>query len=340
MRVLHAPVEIAGQLGLSALGLRELGHVAHTCFPPHRFGYDLPPDLRPRQAGGRLASLARLVDVLGIAQRYDVVHFHFASSFLREGFRYLDALLLRRLGRRVVVEFWGSDVRLPSVEARRNRHYVNSYAEDDAVNRRRMRRWARVTGGEAVVADHSFHAFVGPYFPHVRVVRQRVDTRRLAPAPPDAGARRPLVVHAPSQLAFKGTAHLRRAVAALRERGLAFEYREIAGLSHRDALAVYRDADLIVDQLCAGSHGVFAVEAMALAKPVVCHILPELLPTYPAGFPIVDATPETIEGVLADLLGRPAERRRIGQASREYAERVHDCRVVARRLLDVYRRAA
>ena len=84
-----------------------------------------------------------------------------------------------------------------------------------------------------------------------------------------------------------------------------------------------------------GSGG-FAVEAMSLGKPVISYVLPELVPTYPDGFPVVIADPETIEGVLAHWIDRPKERRDVGRASRDYAERVHDCRVVARRLVDVY----
>ena len=38
-------------------------------------------------------------------------------------------------------------------------------------------------------------------------------------------------------------------------------------------------ADVIVDQLRCGSHGVFAVEAMATGKPVLCYIRDELVET-------------------------------------------------------------
>lgn len=145
-------------------------------------------------------------------------------------------------------------------------------------------------------------------------------------------------MHIPSQMAFKGTDAIRNAVERLQDRGVRFEYLELSGVSHEQALAACRRADLVVDQVRGGSHGVFAVEAMALGKPVICYILPELLPTYPEGFPIINANPDTLEAVLEAWLQLPEERHRRGVQSREYAERVHDISVVARRLVEVYER--
>jgi hypothetical protein len=332
-RVLHAPVEIAGQAALSAYGLRAIGVPSHAFSRPHAFGYAIAADIVP--GPGRAAWLRAAVSA---AARHDVVHFYFGQSFVPEILRGLDARLLRRAGRRVVVEFLGSDVRMPSVEAARNPHYVPLGGEDDEVADRRMRRWSAITGGHAIVCDRALKAFVAPRFEHVHVVPFRIDTRAFEPAPPRLDAPKPVVVHAPSTLAAKGTPHVRAAIEELRSRGAELEYVELHGVPQAEVAAACRRADLVVDQLCAGSHGVFAVEAMSMGKPVVCNILPELVGEYPEGFPVIPATPETLVDVLADWLGRPHDRHELGVASRAYAERVHDVRAVARQLLDVYGR--
>jgi glycosyltransferase involved in cell wall biosynthesis len=96
----------------------------------------------------------------------------------------------------------------------------------------------------------------------------------------------------------------------------------------------------VVDQLNAGWHGVFALESMALGKPVVAYLDPALVERSAAGFgirlPIVPATKETLADALRTLVESPALRREIGAASRTYVERVHDIDHVADRLLDVY----
>jgi hypothetical protein len=273
-----------------------------------------------------------------LASRFDVFHFHTGTSFFPSAWGNLDARLLRRAGKRVVVEFWGSEARLPSVEGARNPFYVNAYAEDDAENSARLRRWAEITEGNVVVSDHSLDPALSRFFPHIHVVGQRVDTERLAPAFPDPQRRVPRVVHAPSQHAAKGTRHVREAVATLREGGLEFEYVEVHGRTHNDALEIYRSADLVIDQLCIGSYGVFAAEAMSLGKPVICYLMPSVRPTYPADLPLIDATPLTLTEVLGEWIRSPMERHALGRRSRAYAERVHDCRAVARRLLAAYTR--
>lgn len=335
MRVLHGVVEVAGQAALSAHGLREVGVEARAWFEPHPFGYGLPPDFAPRLRGRAARAAERALRLPGLLRRFDTFHFHAAASFL-PGNR--DVPLMRRLGRRACVEFWGSEARLPRVEHARNPFYVNAYHEDDAANRRRLERWSALTGGVAVMSDHSLDAHLLPFFPTIHVVGQRVDTRALVPWYPAPDTRRPVLVHAPSNLEAKGTRFVREAVERLRRRGLAFEYVEVHGRSQAEALDEYRRADLVVDQLCAGTYGVFAVEAMSLGKPVVCYILPELEPTYPRGFPIINANPLTVEAVLEEWLQRPEERHARGVQSRAYAERVHDCREVARRLVRAYER--
>lgn len=330
-RVLHAPVEVSGQAAMAAHGLREIGVTAHAFSRPHSFGYEVGPDLVP---GPGRASWARLA--LRAMRDHDVLHLYFGQTFLPEAARGLDARIARRFGKRVVMEFLGSDIRMPSIEATRNPWYVRFGGEDDDRARARMMRWSAITGGHVIVCDRALTRFVRPYFDHVHVVPFRVDVRRFTAQPPRIHDGAPVVVHAPSHLAGKGTAHVRAAVDALRRRGVSFEYVEISGASQEEALAACARADLVIDQLCVGSHGVWAVEAMCMAKPVICYIHPEVRQLYPEDFPIVDATPATLTDVLAEWLQDPQRRRERGISSRAYAERVHDARTVARLLLQVY----
>jgi hypothetical protein len=336
-RILHAPVEIAGQVGLTVFGQREIGYHAYGCYADHPLQYVQGPDFRV--GGSRVGrALDRVRFALQFLSSIDIFHFHYAKTLLPDRLGFADARLYRRRGKGVFMEVWGSDVRAPSIDAERNRFYVNSYGEDDRTSRQRLQRWAEITEGHVIASDHFFDVFLRPHFEHIHIVRQRVDTRHILPVYPDPSVRLPRVVHAPSQKAFKGTRYVNKAVESLRRRGLAFEYVEVHGVAHEEARSLYAQADLIIDQLCAGGHGVFAVEAMSLGKPVICYTLPDLVSTYPEGFPLINANPETVEAVLEEWIQRPEDRHRLGRQARAYAERVHDCRVVARRIVDVYER--
>jgi glycosyltransferase involved in cell wall biosynthesis len=116
----------------------------------------------------------------------------------------------------------------------------------------------------------------------------------------------------------------------------------VEGLHHDEARRRYEQADIVVDQLNAGWYGLFAIEAMALGKPVVTFLQEEAVARTEDAFgttvPIVSATAETLAAHLRPLVEDADHRRRVGAASREYVERVHDIETVADRLLDIYSR--
>lgn len=336
--VLHLPFETAGQAAIQAAALRKCGVRASTLYPAHRFAYGAQPDyscpVRPRG----WSDLVRAWRALQLAGRFDVFHYHYAASLLPWQLGFPDARLNRKLGKAVVTEFWGSDVRVPSIESARNPWYVNGYNESDKRSLAVMARWADITSGHAIIADDSFVAAASPYFPHLHRVRQAIDAAAVTPVYPPPENKKPVLVHIPSHHDVKGTPFVRAAVENLRQRGLEFDYREISGVSHAEAQRLCAQADLVIDQLRLGSHGMFAVEAMALGKPVVCYILPELEAAYPGGFPIINANPETLVAVLEEWIVAGGElRAQRGRQSRAYVEQHHDSPVVARALLDAYR---
>src|SRR5690606_570959 len=64
---------------------------------------------------------------------------------------------------------------------------------------------------------------------------------------------------------------------------------------------LYEISDIGIDQVLYGWHGKVSVELMALGKPVVCYIDPELL-KYRPELPIVSATPTTLTSELEKLI--------------------------------------
>lgn len=154
----------------------------------------------------------------------------------------------------------------------------------------------------------------------------------------------PVVVHAPTDRAVKGTAALVDAVERLRRIGLELELVLVEGVSRDDARRAYERADLLVDQLYTGWYGSIAVELMALGKPVVAHLRADDLERIPHGMreqlPVIDATATTIESVLAEWLAqRREELAAVGARGRAYVERWHDPLTVAARTKGAYEQA-
>jgi glycosyltransferase involved in cell wall biosynthesis len=143
----------------------------------------------------------------------------------------------------------------------------------------------------------------------------------------------PLVVHAPSNRKIKGTEHILKAVETLKSEGLKFQFTLLENLANSELLDKVKMADIVIDQLLAGWHGFFAVEAMALGKPVLCYLRDEYRAAAP-DIPIISAHPENIAGSLRTLLEKPQKRKELGRLGREYVEKHHDARRIARRIIE------
>ncbi|HZT45646.1 MAG TPA: hypothetical protein VFA24_05640 [Gaiellaceae bacterium] len=305
MRVTHCPVNTAGIPWTNVQALRARGVDARlVVFNRYRLHPEADVDLR--RGGGLLSQqLTQWRAFARLAPQTDVFHFYFGLTLLPKSMQFP---LLRALGKRSVMHFLGSDIRGKPPEAL-------AWAE---------RAGARVVGSYDAVR----------WVPDARVIPPGVDVRGIEPAPP-SGRERPVVLHAPSSRARKGTEFV---VAACRELGVELEI--VEGLDHREAFERYRRADVIVDQLNAGWYGVFAIEAMALGKPVVTFLHEEAVRRTEEAFgvevPIVSATKETLAERLRPLVGSAEERARVGAASRAYAEEVHDLERMTDRLLALY----
>jgi hypothetical protein len=340
MNVFLSPLEIAGQVSYTAEGLRALGHGAVTAFP-------IPPALRDARPTFHLHEQSRLrylTDRIGVTLRtlgrFDIYHYYNGTSLLAKRYGYLDARMNKALGKCVCVEYCGTDVRLPSIARQRNPYYVNAFAEtaaDEDRKREEMARWATLTGGHAIITDVTLIPYLEPFFSNIHCLRHRLDVQGMTPHYPHSDTARPLLVHAPSNPAVKGTAYIRAAVESLRAKGRDFAYCELTGMSHATVLETLQRADLVLDQLTLGHYGVFAVEAMSLGKPTICFLLPEVLDAYPPELPIINANPDTVGDVLDAWLANGAGRHQAGRASRAFAETTHDYRVVAQHFVDLYR---
>lgn len=156
---------------------------------------------------------------------------------------------------------------------------------------------------------------------------------------PDTNEQRPLrVVHAPNHREFKGTRYLEEAVQSLCADGLAIELVLVEGVPNQQALAIYRSADVIFDQCLIGFHGYFALEAMALGKPVMCFIRkPEKYILHPEECPIINTHVETLKEDLRSLVEHRSELEAIGRQGRRYIEKYFSLEAFAERLQRAYR---
>jgi hypothetical protein len=106
--------------------------------------------------------------------------------------------------------------------------------------------------------------------------------------------------------------------------------------NYKKAFEIYKTADIIVDQILIGTYGVFAIESMAMGKPVITYISDEMKEKLPSELPIVSGSVQSVESVLEELIKDGVLRREKGIAGRKYVEDYHDYRYCACILRDIY----
>jgi len=330
--ILHAPADVGGNAYGLSRAERELGLRSDVAvFAPGPFGYGFDVDLHAgadqplwRRFARRAAFLRRA------AREYDVFHFNFGLTLLQVrqlGVVVDELALLKRAGKTVLVTYQGCDVRpKASCPCRHPECFAGARYRQPAAERALR------------LADRVF--FLNPDLRHwlpgaTFVPYASVDARRIEAAPlPEREEL--LVAHAPSDRQVKGTRHVEEAVEKLRREGHPVRLDLIEGVTRDEVLARVTEADVVVDQLLIGWYGAFAVEAMALGRPVLAYIRedePEDNP-FGASLPIVRTTAAALADDLLALAENRQRRLELGAAGRRFAEEHHDPRRIARTVLE------
>lgn len=150
---------------------------------------------------------------------------------------------------------------------------------------------------------------------------------------------RPVVVHAPSRAAMKGTMLIEPTLRALHGEGV-IEYRRLEGLPHAHMPEAYRSADIVLDQFSLGVYGVATVEALAAGRVVVSHVAAHSRQVVEEQtgleLPVLQARASELEALLRALVTDSRARenaRRVASQGPTFAAAVHD----GRRSADVLR---
>ncbi|KAA0971874.1 glycosyltransferase [Aureimonas fodinaquatilis] len=343
MRVLQGVTGQAGQPDALARGLRGIGVEARSCIV-HRHKFNYPADLKFNFADpDTLGDLTQRL--LPLIEKFDVFHFH-ARSFAMAwpDLHYpslLDLLILKQAGKKVFFHFRGQEIRLPEPFAAANPfHYVDEpaghiFKKLPTSSKLHLRQWVNAVCDGVFAVDPEIQSYV----PGSIVVPRVLDAAQW-PFRGIGQPARPLVVHAPSRRGIKGSDYVLAAVETLRTQGLQFDFTLVENMTHAQARKVYEQADIIIDQLRIGWHGVLAVEAMALGKPVIAYIRDDLWQAHGADLPVANANPMTIARVLGDLLQSVEKRQQLSHDARAYFMKTHDATAVAHQLQAIYARPA
>lgn len=269
----------------------------------------------------------------------DAIHWIWDNDFAFD----LDLKLVRLLKKPAVIEWFGSEIRIPEIEFRDNPYYKkafyegyeyakaesyrNSYKIQEKFHRYRFK----------AITNPAMQFYLLPEFFKGRnyVLNTRYNVLEYEPQYPSPLTKKCIMVHAPSAPVCKGTKYVQQTIAELNEI-YDIEFILIQNLPRAQALEAIQKADIFIDQLILGQYGMASVEAMALGKPVVCYMKERVLQEYPAEFPVINANPDTLKETLETYLANPHKRYEAGMASRKFAEVHHDTRALEGQMYAIY----
>lgn len=335
LRIMHGLSEVAGQNSYSVQGLKEVGENAETViYYKHPFAYQYDKCLnidKSRKAFFPIFAAKLFVFYVKALFKYDVFHFHFGHSILNN----VELWTYKFFRKDFYFEFHGSDLR----DQKKACEIMGMpFDESEATRLRQHRRNEKICQKADGIIIHDDELI--PYLPSVRnnvyVVPLRVDIEQFTPCYPKDSNEHIRIVHAPSKRAIKGTVYVLEAIELLKKKYDNIELVLVEGKTQQEAFEIYKTADIIVDQLYAGTYGVFAIESMALGKPVITFISDEMKERLPEELPIVCGGTKSIIDALELLINDPKLRIEKGIQGRKYVENYHDYRVVANVLKNIY----
>lgn len=251
-----------------------------------------------------------------------------------------DVRWLRDRGIRVAFVWHGSDARDPDRHAAQHPHSPYADASWGAVAALR----ASSAANRALAASRGLPSLVStpdllddvpgatwlPLVVDAAAWRTRV--------PPLAHGGRLRVVHAPSRAVIKGTALIEPVLDELVAQGV-IDYRRIEAVAHSEMPALYREADVVLDQFRLGSYGVAAVEALAAGRIVIGDVDDRVRDRVRAAtgleLPMISARPEELADLLRRIAGDPGEALALAEGGPRFAADVHDGRRAAAVIADV-----
>jgi glycosyltransferase involved in cell wall biosynthesis len=165
----------------------------------------------------------------------------------------------------------------------------------------------------------------------------RIPTYTPAPVREERDNRLIKILHAPNHRTIKGTYFIVKAIQALKDEGFPFELVLAERVPNSEVQRLIKESDIIIDQLIVGWYAMFAIEAMAQGKPVICYLRNDLIELFKANslietsedIPIINTTINSLKTVLIEIYLNPKTLNERGVASYDFVKKFHSIEAIS-----------
>jgi hypothetical protein len=144
----------------------------------------------------------------------------------------------------------------------------------------------------------------------------------------------PVIIHAPTNAEIKGSKYIEYVIKRLKEDGVEFEYKRLEKVPRAEALSIYLESDIVVDQLLFPGGGKLTHECLAMGKVVLAYMNYEGYDQKkPKDCPIIDVDTENLYEVLKATIIDFELRDAVANKGRNYIKKYHNPKVIFQQTL-------
>lgn len=355
-RILHLPTDVGGHSWALAQGERRLGANSEVLVARSNWiGYPADIALNLQKESSQLVKFYRLAKTFSsIRNKYNIFHFNFGSSLIHTPTHFfnLTELPFYPDSAKLFVTYNGCDARQKDkvIASRTIAPCHNSLCSNGACNDGRLDQSRRLAVNKMAKYVHKIWVLnpdLLDFLPTDKAsfLPYSISIPNTGPVNPNLTG--PLrIVHAPTSRIIKGTDYLLAALDKLKlSHGNCYELIMIENLPREQALDLYKQADVVVDQLLIGWYGSVAAESMLLGKPVIVRLDPSYYHHLPSQMvsdisdSFINADPSTIYDVLVYCLENRSKLLSLSEAAFNFASKWHNPNYVASITLEAYESA-
>lgn len=358
MNILHLPTPVGGNaFGLSR-GERQLNHQSDVLLQENNW-QQFPADrtLFSTQSNSPIKKLMRIPQKLQTIKKlideYDVFHFNFGTSLIDHPNVYLplfDLPMYKRRQKKIFVTYNGCDARQKYPTMKRVKYAAchdptcyQGMCNSGKLDRERQLKIKKFNQfADGIFSLNPDLLYFLPerarFLPYTIARWHEIETRSY-----QVPQKTIQIMHAPTNRAAKGSEDI---IQVVKEVQAQYPGRIcltlIENKTHAEALKIYQEADLIIDQIRIGWYGGFAVEALKMGKPVMVYLREEDLHFIPQQMQkdcleaFINVNRETLLEQLVRIIEAPEQLKVFSEAGLEYIHTWHEPKEIAQQTVDAY----
>jgi hypothetical protein len=221
--------------------------------------------------------------------RYDIFHFFSGETLLTRKLRPIELKIYKLFGKRIVMHFVGSDIRSPQYIYWKEKNIQKYLSGDDDFPKSLP--WQKKLIGDAkkyadaiLVSTPDLTELLpeAVYYPVMLDLDKYLKELKEV-EDPVREEKEIVILHSPSNLQIKGTVYIHeilKNIAAKSKHKIKLllpaekmmNDPKIYSVNRYDLFRLYKESDIVIDQMIIGWYGLQSIEALAAGKRVICHI--------------------------------------------------------------------